>query len=178
MKRIIGLMTIAAMLGFGTLALASKETNPSNQTQWMGGLPHVIKGKVLKIEGETYTIRDRTGRELRVHVDQYTKMDATTKVGDMIEVRVAHIPTDVYARSLEKAASAGSVLAPLPATVEGELLKIEGKSCLVQDVSGRKVRLQFDKATTKDDNLTVGDWIVARIDNLTAPGYATSIIKQ
>jgi len=177
MKRIVGLMTIALMFGFGVLAFASQGSDPSDQTQWMGGLPHVIKGKVLKIEGETYTVRDRTGREVRVHVDQYTQMDATTKVGDMIEVRIAHIPTDVYARSLEKVASTGSIT-PLPAMIEGELLKIEGNSYLVRDTSGRKVRLQFDKATTMDNNLTVGDRIVARIDNSTAPAHTTSITKQ
>ena len=175
MKRFIGLMTLAAILCLGNLTFAAEKANPP---QWMGGLPHVIEGEVVKIDRGTYTVRESGGRELRVHVDQNTQTDNSLKVGDRVMARIAHIPTDVYARSLQKSAEKGSVLAPLPPTIEGELLKREGNAYIVRDVSGKEVRLQVDKETKMDGNLTVGDRIVARIDNLTAPGYATSLTKR
>ena len=182
MKRNIGLMTLAAMLlllGFGMLTYAAEKANPSN-SQWNGGLPHVIKGEVLKIEEGIYTVRDSSGREVRVHVDQFTQENTTLKVGDTVVARIAHIPSDVYARSLQKAAEKGNakVTARYP-MIEGELLKKEEGSYVVRDVlSGKQVRLQVDKATTMDNNITVGDRVEARIDNLTAPNYATSLSKR
>lgn len=175
MKRVIGLMTLAAMLlYFAALPFAAEKASPS---QWNGGLPHVIEGQVLKIEGGTYIVRDLAGRELRVHVDKYTQTEAPLKVGDRVVARIAHIPTDVYARSLQKWAESENVGA-LPLTIDGELLKKEGDIYVVRDVSGQDVRLQVDKASKVDGNITVGDRVVARIDNLTAPGYATSLTKR
>jgi exosome complex RNA-binding protein Csl4 len=180
-KRNIGVMTLAAilLLGFGTVTFASGTANSSN-SQWNGGLPHVIKGEILKIEGDIYTVRDSSGREVRVHVDQFTKESTTLKVGDTVVARIAHIPSDVYARSLQKAAEKGNgkVTARYP-MIEGTLLEKEGGSYVVQDMlSGKKVRLQVDKATTMDNNITVGDRVEARIDNLTAPNYVTSLSKR
>ncbi len=175
MKRFIGLMTLAVMVGLGSWSFADEKSNPS---RWMGGLPHLIEGEVVKIDGGTYTVRESTGREIRVHVDQNTQTDNSLKLGDRVLARIAHIPTDVYARSLQKWAEKGSVLAPLPPTIEGELVEREGNAFIVRDISGKEVRLQVDMATKMDGNLTVGDRIVARIDNLTAPGYATSLTKR
>lgn len=181
MKRNIGVMTLAAMLllGFGMVTFASEKATPSNP-QWNGGLPHVIKGEILKIEGDIYTVRDSSGREVRVHVDQFTKERTALKVGDTVVARIAHIPSDVYARSLQKAPGIekgkGTSRYPM---IEGKLLEKDGGFYVVQDtLSGKKVRLQVDKGTTMDNNITVGDRVEARIDNLTAPNYATSLSKR
>jgi uncharacterized protein YdeI (BOF family) len=174
MKRFIGLMTLATILCLGNVTFAAEKANPP---QWKGGLPHVIEGQVVKIDGGTYTVRDSTGRELRVHVDENTQADNSLKVGDRVFARIAHIPADVYAKSLQKSTLKGNIQA-LPNPIEGEVLKTEGDVYIIRDVSGKEVRLQVDKATKMDSNLTVGDRIVARIDNLTAPGYATSLTKR
>ena len=42
----------------------------------------------LKIEGETYVIRDAFGKEVRLHVDQNSKIEGSPKVGDRIEAKV------------------------------------------------------------------------------------------
>jgi uncharacterized protein YdeI (BOF family) len=146
-------------------------------SQWRGGLPHTIEGQVLKIDGSTYTVRDSAGRELRIHVDQNTQSDSTIKVGDRVKARIGHVPTDVYARSFQKwtGKEAEAVLSP---TIEGELLKREGDAFLIKDLTGQEVRLQIDKATKLDSNLTPGDKVVARVDNTMAPNYATSLTKK
>ena len=47
-----------------------------------------VSGEVLKIEGETYIIRDAFGKEVRLHVDQNSKIEGSPKVGDRIEAKV------------------------------------------------------------------------------------------
>jgi len=146
-------------------------------TQWKGGIPHTIEGQVLKIEGSIYTVRDSAGRELRIHVDQNTQSDSTIKVGDRVKARIGHVPSDVYARSFQKWSGKETEVVLSP-TIEGELLKREGDAFLIRDLSGQEVRLQVDKATKLDSNLTPGDKVVARVDNMTAPNYVTSLTKK
>jgi len=153
----------------------SKEKRTTSQ--WNGGLPHTIEGQVMKIDGSTYTVRDSAGRELRVHVDQHSQTDSTIKVGDRVKARIGHVPSDVYARSFQKS-SGNESEAVLSPTIEGELLKREGDAFIIKDLTGQEVRLHVDKATKLDSNLTPGDKVVARVDNMTAPNYVTSLIKK
>jgi len=146
-------------------------------SQWRGGLPHTVEGQVLKIDGSIYTVRDSAGRELRIHIDQNTQSDSTIKVGDRVKARIGHVPSDVYARSFQKW-SGKETEAVLSPTIEGELLKREGDTFLIRDLTGQELRLQVDKATKLDSNLTPGDKIVARVDSMTAPNYVTSLTKK
>jgi signal transduction histidine kinase len=50
--------------------------------------PQTVKGNVLKIEGEFYTVHDITGKEFRLHVDKTTKLEASIKTGDKVEAQV------------------------------------------------------------------------------------------
>jgi uncharacterized protein YdeI (BOF family) len=61
-------------------------------------------------------------------------------------------------------------------TIEGVLLKIDGDSYLVKDLSGNEVTLRADNKTKKDGNLTVGDRIMARLEG--AGVAASSITKR
>ncbi len=49
-----------------------------------------VKGDLLKMEGEFYTIHDTSGHEVRVHIDKTTKLDASLPfiVGDKVEAQV------------------------------------------------------------------------------------------
>jgi uncharacterized protein YdeI (BOF family) len=60
-------------------------------------------------------------------------------------------------------------------TIEGELLKIEGDTYLVKEISGTEVKLRADNKTKKDSNLTIGDKIVARLEG---PGVAAASITK
>ena len=51
------------------------------------------------------------------------------------------------------------------AVVEGEVLKIDRETYVIQDTSGNEMRLRVDVKTWKDGNITVGDSILASIDN-------------
>ena len=47
-----------------------------------------ISGEVLRIEGDTYVIRDVFGKEVHLRVDQNSKIEGSPKVGDRIEAKV------------------------------------------------------------------------------------------
>jgi NMD protein affecting ribosome stability and mRNA decay len=48
-----------------------------------------VKGDLLKIEGESYVVHDLKGKEVRLHVDQTTKLEGGAfKTGDKVEAQV------------------------------------------------------------------------------------------
>jgi DNA-binding sugar fermentation-stimulating protein len=54
------------------------------------GGPHPVKGDVLKIEGEFYTVHDTAGHEVRLHVDKTTQLEGTFKAGDKVAAQVTN----------------------------------------------------------------------------------------
>ena len=70
-----------ASLGHGAepISTDSSKTAPSEL---------IIKGDVQLIEGEFYFVRDTSGHEVRLHVNNETKLEGKLKVGDKIEARV------------------------------------------------------------------------------------------
>jgi hypothetical protein len=84
MKTIRFLVLMAGLLLFAGSSYAQQ---PSATPQNPAGA-QTVSGEVLKIEGETYVIRDGFGKEVRLHVDQNSKIEGSPKVGDKIEAKV------------------------------------------------------------------------------------------
>jgi hypothetical protein len=54
-----------------------------------GGAPaRVVTGELLRIEGTTYFVQDQSGKEVRIQLDERTRMNAQPKVGDQIRAQV------------------------------------------------------------------------------------------
>lgn len=49
----------------------------------------IIRGEVLKMEGNSYLVKDETGKEIRMTVDKDSKVDQAFQVGDMITAQVS-----------------------------------------------------------------------------------------
>ena len=82
MKKLIGLFVFALVLGAGMASLsyaAGDMAAPASQT--------VVKGDLLKIDGEFYVVKDTAGKEVRLHVDKTSQLDGTFKAGDKIEAQ-------------------------------------------------------------------------------------------
>ena len=127
-----------------------------------------VRGELMNIEGEFYTVKDAEGKEVRVHVDKGTKMDGSFNVGDMIEVQRT-LPG--HALSIKKAvgpmitspsssssgmgqASGSQIIKDEQVTlsggkqaVRGEVLKIDGNDYVIKDGHGNEVRLAVNKNT-------------------------------
>jgi uncharacterized protein YdeI (BOF family) len=84
-------------MGSGSTGQSAK--SPKQQTT-----ASVVKGELLKIQGEFYTVKDSSGKEVRLHVNKETKMDSPVNVGDKIE---AERTASDHALSIKLAQDAG-----------------------------------------------------------------------
>lgn len=68
--------------------------------------PDKVTGEVTKIDGDTYFVKDRTGKEVKftVEKDRLATLDRPLKVGDKIEVQLT---PEGFAKSITMAAVAG-----------------------------------------------------------------------
>jgi len=64
--------------------MSNKEATPTIKERLT---KDAIKGTLLKIDGEHYTIREKDGTLVRIHVDRSTKMDKVV-VGDQVKAYV------------------------------------------------------------------------------------------
>ena len=81
MKKLIGLFVFAMILsvGMASLSFAADDIAAPNTQR--------VTGDLLKIEGELYTVHDKSGHEVRLHVDKTTKLEGGAfKTGDKVEV--------------------------------------------------------------------------------------------
>jgi hypothetical protein len=72
-----------------------------------------IKGDVQIIEGEFYFVKDTTGHQVRLHVNNETKLEDRIKVGDKIEARVT---SEGHATSITLQIPQNGTAPPLPNT--------------------------------------------------------------
>jgi uncharacterized protein YdeI (BOF family) len=59
-----------------------------------------IEGEILRVQGDIYVVKDSTGAEVSLHVDDSTQKSGRLEEGDRIE---AEVTADGHALSLKKA---------------------------------------------------------------------------
>lgn len=160
------LVLCATLSPLPTLAL----TEDTTEKGWTGR----VRGEVIKIDGDVYIVEDDLGRQLRLHLTPKCERDADVRVGDEILARTTHRGKEFYIKSLKKISSAVSA----SHLIEGRLVKIDGDSYLVKDISGREISLHVDGRTSKDGNITIGDVVQARIDGNTPISHAETLSKR
>jgi uncharacterized protein YdeI (BOF family) len=167
MRKAIGLIAFAAVIGAGAQSYAITPQDPQLSVEpspSTGG--QVIEGKVIRVDADSYVIRDLSGRDVRVYFDAATTKRDPITVGDQVIARFDR-PSAPYAVSITRrpsditAVPTGAL--PRPQTIEGEILRIYNDSYVIRDLSGREVRLHVDTSTKLDGNLTPGDKVVARV---------------
>jgi uncharacterized protein YdeI (BOF family) len=129
---------------------------------------HTLEGQVIRNEGDAYVVRDASGQQRRIFVNRNSTIDPVV-VGDPVVVR--YVETTGFANSIRRTTgvavpSAGVIVPPAPIlprpqTVEGTVQRIEGNDYVIKDLSGREMRLQVDRTTKLDGNITAGDRVVA-----------------
>ena len=92
MKRSIWVLAMLVALGMFSVSYAA---DPMGK-----GSAQTVKGEILKVDGENYTIKDASGKEVRLHVDKTTKTSGPLKVGDKIE---AEATAEGHANSIKAA---------------------------------------------------------------------------
>lgn len=112
-----GLLSTAAMgmpqesmtdpdLNQGTNMDPTNQPAPQNSESTMGSdaqgnsMGTAITGEILTVEGDLYTVKDSTGKEVQLHVDESTQKSGKLKEGDHIE---AEVTAEGHALMLKKA---------------------------------------------------------------------------
>ena len=74
----------------------------------------IVQGEVLKMEGNTYLVRDETGNEIRLTVTKDSKIEKAFEVGDRIVAQVSDqgLVTLINKSETEPATGAGKSAAP------------------------------------------------------------------
>lgn len=80
----VGLLVSGSGAASAADPMAEKEASPTIKERVTND---AIKGTLMKIDGEYYSIKDTDGKEHRIHVDKSTKLD-TVKSGDMVKAYV------------------------------------------------------------------------------------------
>jgi hypothetical protein len=118
------------------------------------GNPNVLQGEVVRIDGDGYVIRESGGRDMRLRVDNTTRFDRNITVGDKVVAITNPMPSDApYVTTMYRLDS--------PHVVQGEVVWTDENGYVVRDFMGRDVRLQSNSATVRNDNIRVGDRIIA-----------------
>ena len=156
MKKLIGLFVFTMILGVGVATVSSAAGDMAAPG------PQSIRGDLLKIEGDFYVVKDMSGKETRMHVDQTTTLDGGFKTGDKVEAQV----TDKgHAFSINHAnVASGGMAAAGTQSVKGDLLKIEGEFYTVHDAAGHEVKLHVDQTTKLEGGpFKTGDKVEAQV---------------
>ncbi len=98
MNKLTGIMAVivSMALGGGSTVTAGQEkenaVSSSTEEQPTG---ESVKGTLLKIEGQYFVIRGHDGEQVRVHVDESSKLDRVVE-GDMVKAFITkkgHVTT-------------------------------------------------------------------------------------
>lgn len=159
----------------GGLACAS-DPQPVTVSPSVVAPVQTINGEVLRNEGDAYIIREPSGRQTRVYLDRNSQSDPIV-IGDPLVVR--YNPSNGYATSIRRTATPLAPLAsapPAPQTIQGVVQRLEGTDYVVKDLDGKEVRLNVDRTTRLDPNITAGDRIVAVTNPVASQGaYVTNM---
>ena len=118
------------------------------------GNPNVLQGEVARIDGDGYLIRESGGRDMHLRVDNTTRFDRNITVGDRVMAITNPMPSDApYVTTMYRLDS--------PQVVQGEVIWTDENGYVVRDSTGRDVHLQTNSATVRNDNIRVGDRIIA-----------------
>ncbi len=92
MTKVAGFVAASFLMGLAIVGPAvSADPQPASSPK--PALPAAtvqsFKGQIVTIEGEQYIVKDATGKEVRLHVNQETVLQAGLRVGDKVDAEVS-----------------------------------------------------------------------------------------
>jgi hypothetical protein len=111
--KLLRTLFVASAFSVGLASLAHGVEPVPTDSSKAAALDLTIKGDVQMIEGEFYFVKDTTGHQVRLHVNNETKLEDRIKVGDKIE---AMVTSEGHATSITLQIPQNGTAPPLPNT--------------------------------------------------------------
>ncbi len=131
--------------------------------------PQTFEGPVLRSYWDDFTIRDISGKEVHLRVDDTTNRDSNVTVGDRVMAVVSEYPPDsTYPATLGPDGNyyTNVYRSGSPGIYQGDIVRIDGNRYLLRDSNtGRDIPLYVDSATRRDGVFSSGDRVVAFTDS-------------
>ena len=117
-----------------------------------------IEGRLVKIEGRYYVIKDARGKEIFLLISPDTELSGTFNVGDWIDVWTSPIEHAIAIRAsiLDQEARA---IETATHTLRGKLIAIEGNYYVMIGTDGKEIRLLVNQDTELTGEFRPGDQI-------------------
>jgi len=133
--------------------------------------PQTVEGVVQRQEGNEYVVKDISGKEMRLRVDNMTQRDGNITAGDRVMAIVSALPSDA-----SRATTVYSIQNPY--VFQGEVVGIDGNWYVVRDSMGKEVRVRTDNMTRRDGTVTAGDRVVMFTNTMPSDfPYATTVYR-
>ena len=113
--KIIGVVSCSAVLCLSLSNAAQARMSPGPCADRISGQPNLlkcdketmrvietIKGEVLRVEGDNYVVKRFNGKEVRLHIDQTTKISGHIGRGDRIEAKVREVNDQEHVLSIHQ----------------------------------------------------------------------------
>lgn len=180
---VVVLLMMLWTLPWGPIAARSQDPSPP-QTSATALSSMQIEGKLVKIEGRYYVIKDRKGKELYLLVSRDTELAAAFKPGDWVKVWASPVEYALAIRAefqeKEPELEDGKVGELDPETIQaatrsftGQLIRIDGKHYVLLDADGKESRILVNQDTELAGEFRIGD----RLEVFTAPVEHAVAIK-
>ncbi len=147
---------MAVLLAVATQPLSAWTQNPSPTPQVAASMK--VEGRLVKIEGRYYVIKDAQGKELYLLISQDTELAGTFKIGDLIEVWTSPIEHAIAIRASHPDQEALAIEIATH-TLRGKLIAIEGKYYVMTGADGKEIRLLVNQDTELSGEFRPGDEI-------------------
>jgi len=163
MKQTISYTILAAVLAGGVMGCGTGYGTYPDPARPAFQSSQIVEGQVVRLESDSYIVRDASGRETRVFYNGATARDRIA-VGDTVIARYDG-PSSAYATSIARRSvmpvPPAVSMVPRTETIDGIVQWQSGNDYVIKDMTGREVRLHADNTTTRDRNIMVGDRVTA-----------------
>lgn len=143
---------------FAVAAYATEARAQLSSSRSPGVASMKVEGRLVKIEGRYYVIKDRQGKELYLLISKDTELAGALKIGDQVEVWTSPIEHAIAIRGGNTDSDALPV-ETASHTFNGRLMAIEGKYYVVRGADGKELRLLVNQDTELSGEFRPGDQI-------------------
>jgi len=158
---------------FGTACAAEEPPASKNLSQMSqpSTQPEMIKGEILKVQDDVYTIQDPQGEQLRLRIEANALNGKSLKKGDMVQAKIMNGQESYNVISAKKAKQSSS--SSQTKNLTGTVQNVEDNTYTIKTEDGQNLELQIEQKVLQGASLKKGDKIQAEVEASGSQPYKT-----